>query len=61
IYNQWLLGIVENKNQYDEWKKKHPEAIKRLETWLARNPYRPVSGEFYNQKVVDGIFQKRKG
>ncbi|MCB9045432.1 MAG: tetratricopeptide repeat protein [Chitinophagales bacterium] len=61
VYNQWLLGIVENKNQYDAWTKFHPDAIKRLETWLARNPYRPVSGEFYNQKVVDGIFQKRKG
>ncbi len=59
-YNQWLLGIVENKSQYDAWTKFHPEAIKELEAWLSRNPYHPVSGDFYNEKIVDGIFQKRK-
>lgn len=61
VYSQWLLGVVENKSQYDAWTKFHPDAIKKLETWLARNPYGPVLTDFYNEKVVDGIFQKRKG
>jgi len=61
MYNQWLLGIVENKSQYDAWTKFHPDAIRHLEDWLARNPYRPTTADFYNEKIVDGIFQKKKG
>jgi len=60
-YNQWLFGRVENKQQYDAWTKFHPDAIKNLEIWLSRNPFRPADREFYNKKQVDGIFRKEKG
>lgn len=59
-YNQWLFGKVENAQQFEAWKKFHQNAIPQLESWLARNPYRPVSTDFYNNKQVDGIFVKRK-
>ncbi len=60
IYNQWLFGKVENLQQYDTWKKFHDNAIPQLEDWLRRNPYRPLANDFYNDKMVDGIFQKSK-
>lgn len=60
IYNQWLFGKVENLQQYDTWNKFHENAIPQLEAWLQRHPYRPVLGDFYNDKMVDGIFNKTK-
>lgn len=60
-YNQWLFGKVENQQQYDAWMKFHQDAMPRLEGWMRQFPYRPGSNEFYNEKTVDGIFQKRKG
>ena len=59
-YNQWLFGKVENLQQYDNWKKFHDKALPQLESWLQRNPYRPTSSDFYNDKMVDGIFRKQK-
>lgn len=59
-YNQWLFGKVENKQQYEAWTKFHPEAMPQLESWLSRSPLKPPMGEFYNEKTVDGIFQKAK-
>lgn len=61
IYNQWLFGKTENAQQYEAWTRFHTDAIPRLEGWMSNFPYRPSTGEFYNEKVVDGIFKKSKG
>lgn len=60
IYNQWLYGKVENPQQYDAWVKFHPKAMDKMEQWLRAHPYRPVSSDFHNQKIVGDIFSKRK-
>ena len=60
-YNQWLFGKVENPQQYDAWTRFHQDAIPALEGWMRQYPIRPNEGEFYNEKTVDGIFQKKKG
>lgn len=60
-YNQWLFGKVENPQQYEAWMKFHTDAIPKLEGWLNQFPFRPIQGEFYNEKKVDGIFKKKKG
>lgn len=60
-YNQWLFGKVENAQQYEAWQKFHPNAMPAFESWLRRNPYKPVEGDFYNEKIVEGIFQGKKG
>lgn len=57
-YNQWLFGKVENSQQYEAWAKFHQDAIPKLQTWLAANPYRPGNADFYNDKQVDGIIKK---
>lgn len=61
IYNQWLLGKAENAQQFEAWKKFHTDAIPRLEGYMSQYPYAPATGEFYNEKLVDGIFRKKKG
>ena len=60
IYNQWMFGKTENQQQYDAWMKFHPEAMPRLQGWMNQYPYKPVPNEFYNEKTVDGIFEKKK-
>src|SRR5690606_147016 len=60
IYNQWLFGKAENMQLYEAWNKFHQDAMPSLERYLRENPYRPVSADFYNDKVVDGIFLKNK-
>lgn len=59
-YNQWLFGRAENMQVYEAWNKFHKDAIPSLEQYLRDNPYRPVGGDFYNDKTVDGIFLKNK-
>ncbi|MCB0699899.1 MAG: tetratricopeptide repeat protein [Chitinophagales bacterium] len=58
MYNQWLFGKVENLQQYDAWMKFHENAMPRFETRLRQSPYKPLKSDFYNDKVVDGIFDK---
>lgn len=60
MYNQWLFGKVENPQQYEAWKKFHPNAMPQFESWLSRNRLLPQTSDSYNTKQVDGIFQKRK-
>jgi tetratricopeptide (TPR) repeat protein len=60
VYNQWVFGKIDNPQQFDAWKKFHPDAIPKLEAWLGEHPYRPVAADFYNSKKVDGIFIKEK-
>ena len=60
IYNQWLFGKAENAQQYEAWSKFHAEALPGLQTWLDRNRYIPVEKDFYNDKIVEGIFEKKK-
>lgn len=60
-YNQWLLGKVENQQQYEAWNKFHQEAISKLEGWMGQYPYRAGDNEFYNAKTADNILKKKKG
>ena len=59
-YNQWLFGKVENQQQFEAWNKFHPEALKHLEGWMAQYPFRAGAGEYYNDKVNDAMFIKKK-
>jgi tetratricopeptide (TPR) repeat protein len=59
-YNQWLLGKVENAQVYDAWNSFHKGAVERMLAWTEQYPYRPVTGEFYNDKKVKGLFSGRK-
>lgn len=59
-YNQWLFGKVENQQQFEAWNKFHPEALKHLEGWMAQYPFRAGAGEYYNDKVNDAMFTKKK-
>lgn len=60
VYNQWLFGKIENLQQFDAWNKFHAEAMPAFEQWLRTNRYQPVRTDFYNDRVVDGIFEKPK-
>lgn len=59
-YNQWLFGKVENQQQFEAWKKFHPDAIRHLEGWMNQYPFRPGIGEYYNDKVIDAMFSSKK-
>lgn len=56
MYNQWLFGKVENESQYVAWTKFHENAMPAFESWMRQKPYKPVNGDFYNNKEVAGIF-----
>lgn len=56
MYNQWVFGNIDNPQQFDAWTKFHPEAIGKIEQWLAAHPYRPIAADAYNPKAVKGIF-----
>lgn len=60
MYNQWLLGQTENPQQFEAWKKFHPDAIPAIESWMQQNRYQPAVTDAYNDKKVDGIFLKLK-
>lgn len=60
IYNQWLFGRVENRQQYEAWTKFHENAMGRMENWLRQHPYQPDERGFYNDKVTDELFKKQK-
>lgn len=59
-YNQWLFGKSASMPEYEAWTKFHPEAIPDFEAWLQQHPFAAVAGDFYNDKVVEGIFAKKK-
>lgn len=59
-YNQWLFGKMENEQQFDAWVRFHKDALPGFETWLRNNRYQPVKRDSYNDKVVEGIFEKQK-
>ncbi len=43
IYNEWLFGAAENREQYDAWNKFHEGDIDRFKVWKAANPLVPAS------------------
>lgn len=54
-YCQQLLGRAENEVGYRAWTSFHPEAVPAYEAWIAAHPFRPVPGQFYNDKKTKGI------
>lgn len=60
MYNQWLFGQTENPQQFDAWKKFHPDAMPAMDDWINQNKYQPTTADAYNEKKVDGIFLKLK-
>lgn len=59
-YNQWLFGTAENAKLYETWNKFHLEAIPEYENWAKTNQYKPVAGDFYNNKDLRNLFSKKK-
>ncbi len=60
IYNEWLFGKAEGPQLYNSWNTFHEGDMSKFETWAADHPMRPADGEFYNDKQVDGIFNRKK-
>ncbi|MGN6568011.1 MAG: tetratricopeptide repeat protein [Flavipsychrobacter sp.] len=60
IYNEWLFGKIDNEQEFEAWKKFHPEAIPQYEAWASQHHLEPVAGDFYNDMKVDDIFSKKK-
>ncbi len=60
VYNQWLFGEAENAKQFAAWKNFHPNVMEQFESWIAQNTYKPVATDFYNDKKLKGMFQRKK-
>lgn len=59
-YNQWLWGKTENANQFEAWKRFHPEAIPSFENWIRNNKFYTTAGDFYNNKELSKLFARKK-
>ncbi len=57
-YNQWLFGKAENASQYEAWLKFHEKAMPEFLAWQQQNKFTPTSGDFYNTKQVQGLFER---
>jgi tetratricopeptide (TPR) repeat protein len=60
IYNESLFGKAANPQEFDAWNKFHQGAGAQLEKWVSDNPLHPANTDFYNDKKVDEIFDKKK-
>lgn len=59
-YNQWLFGKAENAQQYDAWLAFHKDAMPQFQAWQQQNKFTPTSGDFYNTRQVQGLFDAKE-
>ncbi|MBL7717394.1 MAG: tetratricopeptide repeat protein [Flavipsychrobacter sp.] len=59
-YNQWLFAKADNPAEFEAWQKFHEKAMPAFNSWLQQNKYKPSSSDFYNEKLVKGLFDQKK-
>jgi len=59
IYNEWLFGNAENKEQYIAWNKFHDGDIARFEDWHATHPFHPEA-DAYNSRNIKELIRRSK-
>lgn len=59
-YNEWMFGMVENKQLFDSWNKFHAGSIQQFTQWRVQHKLVPVATDFYNNKNTSNVFPKNK-
>ncbi len=59
ICNQWMFGKAENAPQYEAWNNFHEGDVARFLKWKAANKLHPLSNDFYNNRNMDELFNKK--
>jgi tetratricopeptide (TPR) repeat protein len=60
MYNEWLFGKAESATEYKAWNEFHEGDMMRFLQWKNTNEFTPAANEFYNDKDVNGLFDKKK-
>ena len=60
MYNEWLFGKAESATEYKAWNEFHEGDMQRFLLWKSANQFIPTGNDFYNERNMDGLFNKKK-
>jgi tetratricopeptide (TPR) repeat protein len=60
VYNEWLFGKAESEKEYQSWTKFHDKDMEKLKKYFQAHPLQVAPSDFYNDKNMDGLFDKKK-
>ena len=60
VYSEWIFGHAESATQYSAWNEYHDGDMDRFLKWRPAHLFVPAGGEFYNDRDMEGLFEKKK-